>query len=152
MLDREFIVLAHSTGPDEQPRKNRAMSRKRTTDHVQLEYTDEGILEYRYAPGAVVDLEFARAIVHDARELLGDDAPAPSLVEPGNVKEFTREARTYFAESADNQAVSSSVALMVESPATRIIGNVFMKVSKPRIPTKLFTNREAARAWLREQM
>lgn len=127
------------------------MTRKQTTEHVSLEFTDEGILEYRYTPGAVVDLEFARAIINDARELLGDDAPAPSLVEPGNVKEFTREARTFFAESAENQAVSSSVALMVESPATRIIGNVFLKVSKPRIPTKLFTNRESARSWLREQ-
>lgn len=124
------------------------MTKKRTTKHVNLEYTDDGILEYRYTPGAVVDLEFARAIIRDARDLLGSDAPAPSLVEPGNVKEFTREARTYFAESPDNQAVSSIVALMVESPATRIIGNVFMRVSKPRIPTKLFTNREAARAWL----
>lgn len=127
------------------------MSRKRTTEYASLEYTDDGILEYRYTPGAMVDLEFARSIVRDARELLGDDAPVPSLVEPGNVKEFTREARTYFAESEDNRAVSSSVALMVESPATRIIGNVFMKVSKPRIPTKLFTNRDAARAWLLER-
>lgn len=127
------------------------MSRKRTTEHVSLEFTDEGILEYRYTPGAIVDLDFARAVINDARELLGDDAPVPSLVEPGNVKELTREARTFFAESPENQAVSTHVALMVESPATRIIGNVFMKVSKPRIPTKLFTNREAARAWLREQ-
>lgn len=47
--------------------------------------------------------------------------------------------------------MSSKVALMVESPATRIIGNVFLKVSKPRIPTKLFQNRDAARAWLRER-
>jgi hypothetical protein len=127
------------------------MSKKVSTPQVSLELTDDGILEYRYAPGAVVDLEFARAIVRSAAELLGDDAPVPSLVEPGNVKALTREARTFFAESSENYAVSSKVALMVESPATRIIGNVFMKVSKPRIPTKLFQDRELARAWLRER-
>lgn len=127
------------------------MSKKVSTEHVDLELRDDGILEYRYAPGAVVDLEFARAIIRAAMELLGNEAPVPSLVEPGNVKELTREARTFFAESPENRAVSSKVALMVESPATRIIGNVFLKVSKPRIPTKLFQNRDAARAWLRER-
>lgn len=127
------------------------MSKTVSTEQVDLELRDDGILEYRYAPGAVVDLAFARAIVRSAAELLGSAAPVPSLVEPGNVKEFTREARTFFAESSENHAVASKVALMVESPATRIIGNVFLKVSKPRIPTKLFGNRDAARAWLRER-
>ena len=126
------------------------MGRTLSTEQVELELRD-GILEYRYAPGAVVDLEFARAIVRSAAELLGDDAPLPSLVEPGNVKELTREARTFFAQGPENHAVASKVALMVESPATRIIGNVFLKVSKPRIPTKLFQDRDAARAWLRER-
>ncbi|MCA9706036.1 MAG: hypothetical protein KDK70_09335 [Myxococcales bacterium] len=124
------------------------MSRIRTTDYATLEYSSDGIMEYRYAPGSVVDIEFARTIVRDAAELLGDDAPVPSLVEPGNVKEFTREARTFFAESSENQAVASRVALMVESPATRFIGNVFLRVSKPRIPTRMFQDRDAARAWL----
>jgi hypothetical protein len=127
------------------------MTKSMSTEQVELELRNDGILEYRYAAGAVVDLEFARAIVRSAAELLGSDAPALSLVEPGNVKEFTREARKFFAESAENRAVSSKVALMVESPATRIIGNVFLKVSKPQIPTKLFQDRDAARAWLRER-
>ncbi len=127
------------------------MSKKLSTEQVDLELTDDGILQYRYAAGAVVDLAFARAIVRNAAELLGADAPVPSLVEPGNVKELTREARKFFAESPENHAVSSKVALMVESPATRIIGNVFLKVSKPRIPTKLFQDRAAALAWLRER-
>jgi hypothetical protein len=127
------------------------MGKKMSTEQVDLELTDDGILEYRYAPGAVVDLEFARAIVRSAAELLGSNAPMPSLVEPGNIKELTREARTFFAESPENHAVASRVALMVESPATRIIGNVFLRVSKPRIPTKLFQDRDAARAWLRER-
>lgn len=124
------------------------MSRKQQTDYVSLEFADDGILEYRYAPGAVVDLEFAHAIVRDAAELLGDDAPVPALVEPGNVKELTREARAFFAESPENQAVSTMVALIVESPAARFIGNVFLRVSKPRIPTRLFQDRALARAWL----
>ncbi|MCA9653074.1 MAG: hypothetical protein H6712_21890 [Myxococcales bacterium] len=124
------------------------MSRTLSSEHGELVYADDGVLEYRYAPGAVVDIEFARAIIREATGLLGNDAPVPSLVEPGNVKEFTREARTFFAESSENRAVSSKVALMVESPATRIIGNVFLRVSKPRIPTKLFGDRGAARAWL----
>ena len=127
------------------------MSRKVSTEQVDLELWDDGILEYRYPPGAVVDLEFALAIVRSAAELLGELAPAPSLVVPGNIKELTREARTFFAQSPENRAVSSKVALMVESPATRIIGNVFMRVSKPRIPTRLFQDRAAARAWLRER-
>ena len=127
------------------------MSRKTSTALADIELTDDGILEYRYAPGAVVDLAYARAIVRTAAELLGDEAPVPCLVEPGNLKELTREARAFFAESPENHAVSTKVALMVESPATRFIGNVFLKVSKPRIPTKLFQDREAARAWLRER-
>ena len=127
------------------------MSKQLSTEQADLELMDDGILEYRYAPGSVVDLAFAREIVRHAAGLVGADAPVPTLVEPGNLKELTREARTFFAESPENHAVSSKVALMVESPATRIIGNMFLKVSKPRIPTKLFQDRAAARAWLRER-
>lgn len=126
------------------------MSRKITTEHASFEFTDEGILEYRYAPGSIVDLEFAKALLAEAAELLGDDAPVPALVLPGNVKEFTREARTFFAQSPQNQAVSTKVALMVESHGTRLIGNVFLRVSKPRIPSRLFQDRDSARAWLLE--
>ncbi|GAB4515916.1 MAG: hypothetical protein Tsb0020_34570 [Haliangiales bacterium] len=125
------------------------MSRQVTTERAIIALSDDEILSFRYVPGAIVDLDFARGLIAEAREFLGDGVPRPTTVEPGDVKGLTREARAYFAESPEMRVVSSSVALIVDSPAARIIGNVFLRVSKPELPTKLFTDGDAARAWLR---
>jgi hypothetical protein len=45
--------------------------------------------------------------------------------------------------------VESAAALLIGSPLTRAIGNFFMGLNKPLIPTRLFTSETEALAWLK---
>ena len=41
-------------------------------------------------------------------------------------------------------------ALVIDSGPSRVMGNFFLGLNKPRFPTKLFTSEAKAEAWLRE--
>jgi hypothetical protein len=44
----------------------------------------------------------------------------------------------------------SAVALIVDTPLSRVLGNFFLAVNKPLYPTRLFDNEASALAWLQE--
>jgi hypothetical protein len=46
--------------------------------------------------------------------------------------------------------VVSAIALIVGTPLTRMMGNLFLSMSKPQFPTRLFDNEASALAWLQE--
>jgi len=59
-----------------------------------------------------------------------------------------REARRYFA-GEETAKVESAAALLIESPLSKAIGNFFMGLNKPIVPTRLFTSEAEALAWLK---
>ena len=122
-----------------------------STEHSEIVLRDDQVLEYRYRDGSMVDLTAARKMVETALRLAGSAAPCPTVVVAGGVKAVTREAREFFAQSDENRSVSSCVALVVNSPVARVIGNFFMGLNKPRIPTRLFKSVEDALPWLTEE-
>jgi len=110
---------------------------------------DDGIIEFRYKHGCVVDLDAAKELVSAAQELVGDSSPRGTIVIVGDVQKVTRDARQFFSQSEENQRLSTQVALVVTSPIARMIGNFMMGLNKPIIPTRLFTEGEDALQWLR---
>jgi hypothetical protein len=59
-----------------------------------------------------------------------------------------REARLFFA-GEETAKVESAAALIIDSLLSRAIGNFFMGLNKPIIPTRLFTSEAEALAWLK---
>jgi hypothetical protein len=59
----------------------------------------------------------------------------------------TRAAREYFV-SDEAVANYSAVAILVQSPVSRVIGTFFMKLSQHQVPTRLFTDRDEAERFL----
>ncbi len=43
----------------------------------------------------------------------------------------------------------SAVALIVDTPLSRILGTFFLSVNKPPYPVRMFDDEESAVAWLR---
>lgn len=64
---------------------------------------------------------------------------------------FSPEARVYSARPEFVQDTIAS-ALVIQSMAQRLVGNFYLQVNRPHIPTRLFTDREAALEWLREEV
>jgi hypothetical protein len=63
------------------------------------------------------------------------------------VKSSTKSARDFMASEEGCNGVIAA-AVLINSPISNIIGNFFIRVSKPLRPTKLFTNEEDAKKWL----
>lgn len=110
----------------------------------------DGLLVYRYTQDAHVDLTAAREVIALGTQLAKGE-PMRALVDISGVVKVDRDARIFFAESPENRAITQRVAMLINSPLSRMIGNFFLGLNKPKAPTKLFTKESEALAWLQER-
>jgi hypothetical protein len=112
-----------------------------------LEIRPDGILHARTVPGSVVSLE-------DARENLASLPARPDhgrqllMLDLRGMNGMSREAREFYA-GEEPARVLAAIALIVDSPLSRMIGSFFLGFNKPRIPLRLFTSEAQALRWLK---
>jgi hypothetical protein len=58
----------------------------------------------------------------------------------------TREAREAYA--AEGHQYVSAAAVLIDNPVSRVIGNFFIGLNRPRLPMRLFVSEAEALAWL----
>lgn len=105
----------------------------------------DGIVRLVWAPRVTLALEDAIAATEAMAQLTGG-RQRPLLVDVRKQGPMDRPARTEFVRRGD---LVSAVALIVETPLSRLMGNFFLAVSKPMAPTRLFESEAPALAWLR---
>jgi hypothetical protein len=108
---------------------------------------DDGIVREKWGPHSQIGLEEAHQVMHAISVMCGGKA-TPTFVDLTQVTAIHREARVYFA-GEETAKVQAAAALLIGSPLTRAIGNFFMGLNKPLIPTRLFTSEAEAIAWLK---
>ena len=110
---------------------------------------DDGILRLRMKPDVFeLDLADAEEVIRAVGEV-GGGVPRPALVDLRTLRSMSRDCRKYFA-GPQTARVQSAAGLLVVSPIARAIGNFFMGLNKPLIPTRLFTSETEALVWLRD--
>lgn len=72
----------------------------------------------------------------------------PLFADISDIKSVDRESREYAASEEFARAISA-MALLIGSPVSRVIGNFFLGLSKPKFPTRLFTSESDAIEWLK---
>ncbi|MDO9184636.1 MAG: hypothetical protein Q7W13_01395 [Bacteroidia bacterium] len=93
-----------------------------------------------------VDLDLANKITGYRLELQnGKNFPILSNIKA--VKSSTKSARDFLASEEGCKGVVAA-AVLIDSPISSMIGNFFIRVSKPLRPTKIFTNETEAKKWL----
>lgn len=119
-------------------------------DKFDVTLLEEGIVENVVKPGAVMDMEdilklktLNSSITNGRRYCI--------LVTAGYLSTITKEARELSA-SAEFSVSTIAKALLVSSSGQRMVGNFYLQVNKPSIKTKLFSDREKALNWLREEL
>ena len=124
-------------------------SRLRMTATASIELDPRGFVTTRIHDGAAQSLE-------DARENLAATIEAcqgirhPLLVDISRCQPLEPEVRHFYS---GNILVESflSLALVIEaSPFGAMMGNVYLRIARPGIPTRLFTERGRAVEWLLE--
>ncbi|MBA2612529.1 MAG: STAS/SEC14 domain-containing protein [Bacteroidetes bacterium] len=73
----------------------------------------------------------------------------PLLIDARNIKSMAKEARKHFSTNGRTTKINS-MAIMVKSPLSRIVGNFFMGLNKPEMPACLFDDEAAAVEWLKK--
>jgi hypothetical protein len=104
----------------------------------------DGIVQMLWVPQVEIGLEDATAAIEAITELTGG-RQSRLLVDLHDTGPQTRAARLELARQDDTV---SAVALIVDTPLSRMLGNFFLTVSKPLYPTRLFDNEASAVAWL----
>lgn len=122
------------------------MTKKQSTDYADM-FIKDGIAHLVYKPLDLLDLEIAKVMVRDRVEFK-EGMSYPTLFDIRNIASTSKEARDYMANEG-NELVTAS-ALLVNSPVTKMIGNFFISVSKPKNPTRIFTEKEKSLEWLQQ--
>lgn len=106
------------------------------------------VVRGRFFPGAEVELADAAENVAATARLTGGRA-LPALIDLRAVRAQSAEARAYLA-GPEATRVANAVALLIESPLSRMVGNFYLGFNRPEVPTRLFTSEGEALAWLEQ--
>lgn len=123
------------------------MQKQLDTPYVYLELEDDLLIGY-YKKDKKIDLTAAKQIVRDRLALAGDQ-PVLALAINLGVKNMTKDARDYLASEEGVKKVIAG-AIIVGSPVGSFIGNWYLSISKPLVPSRIFTRKEAAIKWLQQ--
>lgn len=105
---------------------------------------DNGILELCMHKTSI-DLDDAKKITELIHSMPGDIVHA-NLVDIRNMAFMSGDARKLFG-SQDKKTVKA-VAIIINSKLHRPITNLYLKFSRPALPTKMFDDKEEAQSWL----
>ncbi len=127
------------------------MPREAITTRVnQVWLADDGIVRIIRVPGAEVTLADAKETMA-AYLKINQGRRRPLFVDTKRMKFLAREARQYYA-GEEAAKVASAVAIIVGTPVSRVLGNFYLGVSNPHLPSRLFSLEEEALEWLKEYL
>ena len=107
----------------------------------------DGIARTKVKENAEVTLEDARANSVLVNSFFVDEK-FPILIDSRGIKSISREARSFF--TTNGRATNTmGFAILIDSAVSKVVGNFFLGINKPAVPTKLFVDEELALQWLR---
>lgn len=116
---------------------------------AEITYHDDSILIMRMNDKSNIDIEAARKIGEAASELSGDTIHA-NMVDIRGMTFMSSEARKYFG--SQNKDTVKAVAVVSNSALHKPLINLYLKFSRPSLPTRFFDDEESAKAWLKKEL
>ncbi|GAB4130959.1 MAG: hypothetical protein Fur0041_00740 [Bacteroidia bacterium] len=109
---------------------------------------EPGIVENKIKEGAFIDVSEIY-LLKAANEKLSGNEKYGILVISADFNAISDEARNI---TADASFVRNTLgkALLVHNAASKLVGNIYISFNKPKMPTRLFTDRDKALKWLRD--
>ena len=108
---------------------------------------EDGIALFESRPGAHETLPAAKEVVEGYNHL-GGGRRLLAVADIRRARSVDRAARQYYA-SDEMTAVVRALALVVDSGVSRVLGNFFLGLNKPSIPTRLFRSVDDGVTWLK---
>jgi hypothetical protein len=122
---------------------------KLTTNYYENEYAQfwikDDILFFEYRPNVVIDLTIAHRIVAD-RIKMQNEKSYPVLCDIRGVVDSDKAARDYLAQSGS--VLAKAVSIVTNQSVSLMMTSFYLKICKPSVPTKIFTDESCALAFL----
>ena len=122
------------------------MKRLHDLSYSTIELRDDGFVWFISKPGAIHDGEYTRKIM-EIYKGLAEGQPILVYADVRGLATATSDSRQ-IAVSDEFREVIKAMAVLIDSPLSRVIANFFTRVSKPPYPTRVFTDEAEALAWL----
>jgi len=125
------------------------MESKIINNKLELIKRDDQIYIYKALKKSSIDLDTVKEMTRIGDEWNGTKLCA-NLIDIRDVFFIDSKARAYGAEQYRSHVAGQ--AILIESKISSQFANLFLKFSRPKVPTKLFTKEDEALAWLKTQM
>ncbi len=122
------------------------MRKEIETPYVKMSL-ENGLITAKFSDGLEMDLRIARLCVNE-RLKLSEGCYYLFLIDMTGIQSISKDARDFL--SNEGTRLVKAGALIVKSPVSRTVGNIFLAVNKPLVPTRLFTDETAALSWLKQ--
>lgn len=109
-------------------------------------WVEEDVLFFIYKPGVEINLDGAKQIVAD-RLNVQKGVSYPVFCDIRGIKDSDKPARDYLAK--EGSSLVNGVAVLTDSPVTKIMANFYLTISRPIVPTKMFTDKNLALEFLK---
>ncbi|MDF2452353.1 MAG: hypothetical protein K0S26_1857 [Bacteroidota bacterium] len=109
---------------------------------------DDGIGRTCVKPNVDITLEDAISNTR-AVTALYVDRKFPLLIDSRSVKSMSYEARHHFAVR-DRETKTCAFGIIIGSAISRVLGNFYLGINKPSVPTRLFDKETDAIQWLKQ--
>ena len=118
------------------------------TRTARIDLNDDGLLIVRINDGALQSLADAKEnLALAVSETRGQRRPL--LIDIRTAQPLEADARHHYSGQTLVEQFSALALLVEGSPFGRMLGNVYLRVARPGIPTQLFSNDALAVAWLK---
>ncbi|UUW07289.1 hypothetical protein NLG42_14370 [Flavobacterium plurextorum] len=109
-------------------------------------WIEKGILFFQYKPNTTIDLEVAMRVVAD-RIALQNERPLPVFCDIRGIASIDKAARDYLAKSGS--LLAKAVALIGSENVSMTMSTFYLEISKPSVPTRIFTIEQEALDYLK---
>ncbi|MCH2225400.1 MAG: hypothetical protein MK066_11585 [Crocinitomicaceae bacterium] len=123
-----------------------AVNEKIETEYISFHLL-EGVLTATYKP-SVITLSVAKEVVRIRKEYCKNKT-YPHLVMDYGIAKINKDARDYLSSDEGTEGIAAA-GLITNSVFKRTMVNFFLKVTRPKIPVKMFSGPEEAREWLQK--
>jgi|SRR4051812_336974 hypothetical protein len=117
------------------------------TRTAEVELVDGRIVVTRIRQGAAQDLTDARQNLSASIAAAGG-LRCPLLVDISGAKPLPPEVRHYYMGERLVEAFAALALVVEASPLGMAMGNIYLRIASPGIPTRLFTKEPPALEWL----
>jgi hypothetical protein len=132
-----------------QTRKNLVEMKEQYVENDFFEiWREDGIIFTVFKKNVVLNLEISKQVVAE-RMKVSNGKPTPIFIDLINVVTTDTKARKYMASKEAVEFIKAG-AFLLDNEIMKLAGNIFIKIDKPLITTKLFTDRDKAIAWLQD--